>query len=48
MVNLGAMYMAVLNDMKDELDQPTVTCAHGTIGERNKQLKEWLTDILAE
>lgn len=48
MVNLGAMYMAVLNDMEDELDQPNVTYAHGMIGERNKQLKEWLTDILAE
>jgi len=47
MVNLGAIYMAVLNDMKYELDQPNVTYAHGMIGERTSQLRSWLTQIWA-
>lgn len=45
MVNLGRQYMIALGESHDVLDKQKVRYGSGGIGERNKQLKEWLFSI---
>lgn len=45
LVNLGTIYMAALNRSKNTLGRYNVSYASGRIGERIKQLKEWLSNV---
>ena len=48
MINLGKEYMMALNKSGDILENQKVRYGSGGIGERMKQLKEWLSDIYRE
>ena len=45
MINLGKQYMMALNKSGDILENQKVRYGSGGIGERMKQLKEWLSNI---
>jgi len=45
LINLGKLYMLALDGSRDLLDEYNVCCASGRIGERIKQLKEWLSNV---
>lgn len=45
LVNLGVTYMAALRSSMGMLRRYNVSYASGKIGERNKQLKQWLSKI---
>lgn len=45
MINLGKKYMLALSKSHDILNVQRVRCGIGGIGERNRQLKEWLISV---
>ena len=45
MINLGEKYMLALSKSHDILNVQRVRCGIGGIGERNRQLKEWLISV---
>jgi cytoplasmic iron level regulating protein YaaA (DUF328/UPF0246 family) len=45
MINLGKQYTIALSESQDVLADQKVRYANGRIGERIKQLKEWLSNV---
>jgi len=48
MINLGKQYMMALNESWDILENQKVRYGSGGIGERMKQLKNWLSDVYSD